>query len=126
MKRLLVSLSMLVSTAAHAQICDVTLTNANVWNGEVYQKQTLSIRAGQFVEPDEALPKVDGSPLFLLPPFADAHTHAIDTAKPGNAMHSKAIAQGIFYALNPNIFVQKAQRRLRQPGWLSCKQPVAA
>jgi cytosine/adenosine deaminase-related metal-dependent hydrolase len=90
------------SLPAYAQTCEVALTNANVWNGSSYQKQTLAIRGGQFVVADEALPKVDASPLFLIPPFADGHTHAIDMAKAGNATHKKSIAQGIFYALNPN------------------------
>lgn len=46
----------------------------------------------------------------MIPPFADAHTHSIDTVYggPTAALHKKAIAQGVFYATNPN--------NIRSPG----------
>jgi hypothetical protein len=95
-------LAALFANSATAQMCDVALTDAHVWTGSSYVKQTLSIRGGRFVTSDANLPKVDASPLFLIPPFADGHTHAIDHANAGNATHKKSIAQGVFYALNPN------------------------
>jgi imidazolonepropionase-like amidohydrolase len=102
MKSYSIILVALFATSASAQMCDVALTDANVWNGSSYVKQTLSIRGGKFVANDPSLPKVDASPLFLIPPFADAHTHAIDHADAGTATHKKSIEQGVFYALNPN------------------------
>jgi imidazolonepropionase-like amidohydrolase len=91
-----------VAPTAMAQTCDVTLQNANVWDGKTYVKQDITIRKGRFVPNDADGAKVDASPLFLIPPFADAHTHAIDVARPGDAFHAKMIARGVFYALNPN------------------------
>ena len=83
--------------------CDLTLTGANVWDGTAFQTRTLSIRGGVFVAPDAKLPVVDAGPYFLIPPFADAHTHTIDEPQgPVDKTHARNIAAGVFYALNPN------------------------
>ena len=52
---------------------------------------------------DAALPAVDASPYYLIPPFADGHTHTIDAPDgPADKIHARNLAGGIFYALNPN------------------------
>ena len=43
-----------------------------------------------------------GDAAHLTPPFADAHNHRIDAGNPGDPVHAQALAQGIYYALNPN------------------------
>lgn len=86
-----------------APVCNITLTNAQVWDGATFQKHSLSVRGGVFVAPDAQLPQVDASPYYLIPPFADAHTHTIDEPQgPDDKTHTRSIAAGVFYALNPN------------------------
>lgn len=85
-----------------AKTCNVTLNDANIWTGAGYEKRTLSIRGGYFAAPDAGAAGIDASSLYLTPPFADAHNHRLDTANPGDPVHSQALAQGIYYALNPN------------------------
>ena len=101
---------MAVAHPAHASApCDVTLTGAHVWDGAGFQMRSLGVRGGVFVAPDTKLPTVDASPYFLIPPFADAHTHTIDEPQgPDDKTHARNIATGVFYALNPN--------NIRKPG----------
>jgi imidazolonepropionase-like amidohydrolase len=91
------------ATAGHAAGCDVSLKNAHVWNGASFEVKTLWVRDGKFGSEDPTLPDADASALFLVPPFADAHTHTLEyTTGPDDARHKRAIREGIFYALNPN------------------------
>ncbi len=91
------------ATAAPSGTCSLTLTSAHVWDGATFQTRDLSISSGKFVATDASLPKVDASPYFLIPPFADAHTHTIDEPQGANdKIHARNLAAGIFYALNPN------------------------
>jgi Amidohydrolase family len=87
---------------AVAQTCDITLKDANVWTGAGYEKRSLAIKDGYFTAPATDAAGVDASFLYLTPPFADAHNHRIDTANQGDPVHAQALAQGIYYALNPN------------------------
>ena len=83
------------SASAHAQTCDVTLRDANVWTGSGFAKQTLAMRDGRFVIPDATKSSVNASYLFLIPPFADGHSHKYDsTTKSDDPAHNQAIAQG--------------------------------
>ncbi len=93
----------IASPANSSTPCDVTLAGAKVWDGASFQTRSLSIRGGVFVSPDLKLPTVDASPYYLIPPFADAHTHTIDEPQdPNDKTHARNIAAGVFYALNPN------------------------
>jgi hypothetical protein len=96
-------------SSANAQNCNLTLENAHVWDGSKYVQQSLSIKDGYFVTSDSALPKVDAGPLYFIPPFADGHTHALDAPSVNDTRHAKAIAQGVFYAFNPNNIRPKGQ-----------------
>jgi cytosine/adenosine deaminase-related metal-dependent hydrolase len=100
----LVAVSSLVSLSnpVFAETCDVTLNNANVWNGAGYEKRSLAIKDGKFIAPAAEATGMDASFLYLTPPFADAHNHRIDAANPGDPVHAQALAQGIYYAFNPN------------------------
>jgi imidazolonepropionase-like amidohydrolase len=93
-----------LSGTAFAQTCDVQLTDANVWTSTGFVKQTLNIRNGRFETAAQNLPVIDAKALYLIPPFADAHTHNIDMPYdgPANKFHKKAISEGVFYATNPN------------------------
>lgn len=108
MKKLVASLSAFVAAANAGPVvaqgaCDVTLSNAQIWNGASFEARTLTVRAGMFVAPDAKLPMVDASPYYIIPPFADAHTHTIDEPLGADdKTHTRNLAAGIFYALNPN------------------------
>jgi imidazolonepropionase-like amidohydrolase len=96
-------LAMALTTAGQAAGCNFALKNAHVWNGASYDVKNLSVREGKFVAEDTTLPIVDASALFLIPPFADAHTHALDySTGPNDSRHKRALTEGVFYALNPN------------------------
>jgi Amidohydrolase family len=84
--------------------CTVSLANANIWNGKEFVSQTLAMRGGRFVDDAAGMLRIDAKSFFLIPPFADGHTHNIDTAYDGanNKFHKRALAEGVFYALNPN------------------------
>jgi imidazolonepropionase-like amidohydrolase len=93
----------LFGQSALALPCEVTLRAANVWVDGGYVVRSLSLRAGRFeLGRTDGGQEIDASGLFLIPPFADGHTHAIDTPRGDDSRHSKSIAQGVFYALNPN------------------------
>lgn len=107
--------SLLLATfAATTTPCDITLTNANVWTGTAYEKQTLTIQSGKFTSGPALANALDASFLYFTPPFADAHNHRIDL--PDDGSHAKALAQGIFYALNPNNVRAVGPTRTGLPG----------
>lgn len=108
--------SLLLATIAAASPapCDVTLTNANVWTGTSYEQRTITVQSGKFTSAPSLANAVDASRLYLTPPFADAHNHRIDT--PDDGSHGRALAQGIFYALNPNNVRPAGPTRTGQPG----------
>jgi imidazolonepropionase-like amidohydrolase len=102
-RRIIVAAALLGSSPVAGAQCDLALTNANVWNGIAYEKRSVAIKGGRFTN-DASMPtSIDASYLYLTPPFADVHTHVIDTPRgPDDRTHQRHIAQGIFYALNPN------------------------
>lgn len=110
------SLLLGASAAAIPAPCDVTLTNANVWTGAAYEQRTITIQNGKFTNTLPLANAVDASRLYLTPPFADAHNHRIDTPYPSDSAHAKALAQGIFYTLNPNNIRPNGPTRTGQPG----------
>jgi imidazolonepropionase-like amidohydrolase len=96
-------LLMATSTSVHAGGCHIALKNAHVWDGATYVVKTLFVRDGIFAAEDTTLPVADASALFLIPPFADAHTHTLEySTGPNDARHKRAVNEGVFYALNPN------------------------
>jgi imidazolonepropionase-like amidohydrolase len=104
--RLLISalaLSLTTASPSHAGKCSLALNNAHVWNGASYDVKTLFVRDGKFTERDDSLVAADASALYLIPPFVDGHTHALDySSGPNDLRHKRAVSEGIFYALNPN------------------------
>ncbi len=109
--------ALLASSPVAAAQCDLALTNANVWNGAAYEKRTLAIKGGRFVA-DATMPvSLEASFLYLTPPFADVHTHTIDTPRGSDdATHKRYVGQGIFYALNPNNIRLAGVTPVAQPG----------
>lgn len=117
MLRLAVVAAFAASSAVAAAPCDLALTDANVWNGTAYEKRTLAIKGGRFVADPTTPVSIDASFLYLTPPFADAHTHTIDTPRgPDDETHRRYVGQGIFYALNPNNIRPKGPTPPAQAG----------
>ncbi len=117
MQRFALVAALLSSSPVAAAQCDLAMTNANVWNGSAYEKRNLAIKAGRFTA-DTTMPvSLDASFLYLTPPFADAHTHTIDTPRgPDDATHARNVKQGVFYALNPNNIRPAGPTPLAQAG----------
>jgi Amidohydrolase family len=117
MVRLVLAAALLASSPATAAQCDLVLANANVWNGAAYEKRNLAIKSGRFTN-DASMPvSLEASFLYVTPPFADAHTHTIDTPRgPDDAIHRRNVAQGVFYALNPNNIRPKGSTPPAQAG----------
>jgi imidazolonepropionase-like amidohydrolase len=117
MLRITIAAMLAASSSVAAAQCDLALANANVWNGLAYEKRTIAIKGGKFTN-DASMPvSVDASFLYLTPPFADAHTHTIDTPRgPNDETHKRYVGQGIFYALNPNNIRPKGTTPPRQAG----------
>ncbi len=108
---------LLASSPVAAAQCDLTLTNANVWTGTAYEKRSVAIKAGRFVDNATMPVSLDASFLYLTPPFADVHTHTIDTPRgPNDETHARYVGQGIFYALNPNNIRPAGATPLGEPG----------
>jgi cytosine/adenosine deaminase-related metal-dependent hydrolase len=115
--RIPVFAALLATSPVAAAQCDLALTNANVWNGSAYEKRTLSIKGGKFISDASTPVSLDASFLYLTPPFADAHTHTIDVPRgPDDATHKRNVAQGVFYALNPNNIRPAGATPTAQPG----------
>jgi Amidohydrolase family len=105
MRMITIGLGLALASASpsFAGQCNASLKDAHVWNGVSFVPKSLFVRNGQLTEPDATLPVVDASALYLVPPFADAHTHALDySTGADDVRHKRAISEGIFYALNPN------------------------
>lgn len=78
--------------------------NAMVWNGSGFERRTLAVRDGQFVDPPSVSggDRIDLGGAFVVPAYANAHVHVT----PANAAGSWSyIKNGVFYAWNPNTTV---------------------
>ncbi len=90
-------------TGAPPKQCAFTLAGANVWNGKTFDRRDVSVAEGRFVAAAQS-PRIEAGWSYLIPPFADAHTHTID--EPVDAfqaeIHQSMVDRGVFYALNSN------------------------
>ncbi len=79
--------------------------NGSVWTGERFERRSVAIRAGRFIEPDEAgleAERIDLSGRFIVPPYANAHAHA---TSPDERSNWHYLENGVFYAWNPNSVI---------------------
>lgn len=93
-----------VAPAQSVEVCAVTFLGANVWTGEGFERRDLSISDGVFVaEPVTDGPQIPAGFAYFVPPLVDTHTHNLDQPTDRTiAAHRSHLANGIFYALNPN------------------------
>jgi hypothetical protein len=103
---LLATAALVTSPAAGqaAQQCRFTLQGANVWTGERFERRDVTVDGRTFAAPGAAAaPALPASWAYLIPPWADAHTHNLKQPAEGNdPVHRRNLDQGIFYALNPS------------------------
>jgi hypothetical protein len=90
-------------SVAPPNACAFTLADANVWNGKSFDKRDISVAGGKFVTATQQL-RIEAGWAYLIPPFADAHTHTIDEPVDSfqAAIHKSMTERGVFYALNSN------------------------
>lgn len=55
------------------------IKNGLVWNGRSFEKRTLYVENGKFIEYTDQGPVVDATGLFVMPGFVDSHAHVIGT-----------------------------------------------
>ena len=77
-----------------------------VFDGHDFHPGRLCMRDGRFVEPPAAdsgdVTAIDARGRFLLPPFAEAHTHTFYGGEGSKATSDSLLDQGVFYALSAN------------------------
>ncbi|ATW04778.1 hypothetical protein [Sphingorhabdus sp. YGSMI21] len=77
------------------------LRNAHWFDGTRFRSDPLFVKGGRFVEPSAGPANriIDLEGRYLIPPFADAHTHAFDGSFGFPAQRAQFLQDGIFYAL---------------------------
>jgi|GEM_PF-147941 len=79
--------------------------NGSVWNGSSFERRTLAVRDGTFVDPAQTgsdARRVDLAGAFVVPPYANAHAHLTD---PSDKRSWSYLKEGVFYVWNPNTVV---------------------
>ncbi len=79
--------------------------NAMVWNGSGFERRTLAVRDGRFVDAvrlggDAARTDLAGG--FVVPAYANAHAHVTPANEKGSWSYLK---NGVYYVFNPNTTV---------------------
>lgn len=85
-----------------------------MFTGNAFEPRTLCMRDGRFVATppaDERVETIDAEGRFLLPPFAEAHTHTFYGGDGSKSTSRNLLDPGVFYAFsanNPNAVVATA------------------
>jgi imidazolonepropionase-like amidohydrolase len=83
----------------------VVYENGQVWTGSGFERRTIAVRDGMFVDPREAGARARRVHLgggFVVPAFGNAHAHVTPADEAGSWSFVK---QGVFYVWNPNTVV---------------------
>lgn len=105
MHRFLSAALLLVPFLCLAQSETVCIENGKVFDGETFHERTLCMQDGRFVEPPAAnasVETIDAAGRFLLPPYAESHTHTFFGGERSKATSDALLSQGVFYALSAN------------------------
>lgn len=90
-----------VAAAQEATSRSYELRGGRWFDGAAFVRRGLYVRDGVFSR--QRPPQVDSvinlADAYIVPPFADAHTHAFDNAESIEATIRAYLAEGIFYAL---------------------------
>lgn len=98
-------MTILVSTVCFSQA--IELKNGNYYIGSVFKNYpSLYINDGVFTfkKPQKIDSIINLDNKFILPPFAEGHTHKIDNPKELDKEVNNFLKQGVFYALVLNNF----------------------
>jgi imidazolonepropionase-like amidohydrolase len=83
--------------------------NAMVWTGGGFERRTLAVRGGQFVDPASVSggERIDLGG-FVVPAYGNAHAHVTNASAQGSWSYLK---NGVFYVWNPNTVVMGEKER---------------
>ncbi|MEX0813687.1 MAG: amidohydrolase family protein [Chitinophagales bacterium] len=86
--------------------------NAYVFNGEGFEQRDFYIIGQQFVaeKPDDIDSSIDLSSHYIIPPFAEAHNHNIESQRDFDAQAQVYLRKGVFYVKIPNNIAQYAKQ----------------
>jgi len=68
-----------IEVPAKREMRGMIIKNGLVWNGRSFEKRTLYVENGKFIEYTDQGPVVDATGLFVMPGFVDSHAHVIGT-----------------------------------------------
>lgn len=111
----------LLATSVHAQSGQV-YTNGQWFDGTGFRAGERYVVSGQFVtqRPSQVDRVVDLRNAFVVPPFAEAHSHNVESSR-YDAVSRMHLERGVFYVRNPNSlprFTEPLRGRLNGPGLL--------
>jgi dihydroorotase-like cyclic amidohydrolase len=106
MKLCFLALTASLFTAVAAANDTTCIDNGRVFRGESFETGTLRMREGGFVHAGEIsgqnVDRIDADGLYLLPPFAEAHTHTFFGGERSKQTSDSLLEQGVFTALSAN------------------------
>jgi imidazolonepropionase-like amidohydrolase len=105
LKRFLLILALLpvaAKTRAQQPRRNYEITNASWFQDSVFVRRTVYVARGRFSErrPSGVLERIDMGGRFIVPPYADAHTHAFGDSSVIFASNASYLRGGVFYAMN--------------------------
>lgn len=92
---------MVVAGPVAAQNETLELTGGKWFDGSAFVERTVHVRGGYFVsDPGNAVSRrVDLGGRYVVPPFADAHSHNLTSDWEWEPIHEAYLAEGTFYVL---------------------------
>src|SRR5215213_7185224 len=95
-----------INCLVHAQQTGKTylFKNGNWFNGSLFEKKEMYVRNGVFIsKPSKAADStIDLNGMYIVPPFAEAHTHLLEGIGDADARIQNYLKDGVFYVKNPN------------------------
>lgn len=77
--------------------------NGYWFNGKGFEKKDMCVRSGYFVTPGTGADSIiDMQDMYIIPPFAEAHTHFLEGIGDVDARIKNYLRDGVFYVKNPN------------------------
>lgn len=97
----------LVSGASFVSVAQPTgktylFRNGNWFNGNEFEKKEMHVRNGVFVRPGKSDSVIDLGGMYVIPPFAEAHTHLLEGIGNIEERINNYLHDGVFYVKNPN------------------------
>lgn len=95
-----------INCLAHAQQTGKTylFKNGNWFNGSLFEKKEMYVRNGVFIaKPSKSADStINLNGMYIIPPFAEAHTHLLEGIGDVDARIQNYLKDGVFYVKNPN------------------------